>query len=105
MGTRRPRGGPRLDGAFAPQPHFVVAEALTNAGKHTSAARLQVRVVRVAEILVVEVEDDGVGGARIEHGGGLEGLTTRVATVDGVMSISSPTGGPTIVRAELPCGA
>ena len=54
---------------------------------------------------MVEIEDNGVGGSRIEPGGGLEGLTTRVATVDGTLTVSSPAGGPTIIRAELPCGS
>jgi signal transduction histidine kinase len=85
--------------------YFVVAEALTNAAKHSGATRLGVRVRREANLVVVEVEDDGVGGARIEPGGGLEGLTTRVATVDGTLTVSSPTGGPTIVRGELPCAS
>ena len=54
---------------------------------------------------MVEIEDNGVGGARIEPDGGLEGLTTRAATVDGTLTLSSPVGGPTIVRAELPCAS
>jgi signal transduction histidine kinase len=85
--------------------YFVVAEALTNAAKHAAASRLRVRVWKHGTRLIVEVHDDGVGGARLEPGGGLEGLTTRVATVDGALSISSPEGGPTIVRAELPCAS
>jgi signal transduction histidine kinase len=85
--------------------YFVVAEALTNAAKHAAAGRLRVRVWRHRTTLIVEVQDDGTGGARLEPGGGLEGLTTRVATVDGTLSISSPEGGPTVVRAELPCGS
>ena len=85
--------------------YFVVAEALTNAAKHAAATRLQVRVWREDGALVVEIEDDGAGGAAIEPGGGLEGLTTRVATVDGTLSISSPVGGPTTIRAELPCAS
>jgi signal transduction histidine kinase len=85
--------------------YFVVAEALTNATKHASATRLVVRVMHGKEEIVVEIEDNGIGGARIEPGGGLEGLTTRVATVDGTVTVSSPPGGPTIVRAELPCAS
>jgi signal transduction histidine kinase len=83
--------------------YFVVAEALANASKHAAARSLRVRVWRHGERLLVEVWDDGAGGARLEPGGGLEGLTTRVATVDGTLSVSSPEGGPTVVRAELPC--
>ncbi len=86
--------------------YFVVAEALTNATKHAAAQRLQVRVFRAGDgVVIVEIEDDGVGGATIGPGGGLEGLTTRVATVDGILSVSSPRGGPTILRAELPCAS
>ena len=85
--------------------YFVVAEALTNATKHASATHLTVRVTQTGERVVVEIEDNGRGGARIEPGGGLEGLTTRVATVDGTLSVSSPSGGPTVVRAELPCAS
>ena len=83
--------------------YFVVAEALTNAAKHSAARSIRARVWRFDATLLVEVVDDGVGGAAIEPGGGLEGLTTRVATIDGTLSISSPAGGPTVVRAELPC--
>jgi signal transduction histidine kinase len=85
--------------------YFVVAEALTNATKHAAATRLEVRVGREERDIVVEIEDNGVGGAQIEPGGGLEGLTTRVATVDGTLTISSPRGGPTVMRAELPCAS
>jgi signal transduction histidine kinase len=52
--------------------------------------------------LVVEVWDDGAGGATVEPGGGLAGLAGRVAGVDGTFTLTSPAGGPTIVRAELP---
>jgi signal transduction histidine kinase len=85
--------------------YFVVAEALANASKHAAAKAIRVRVWRYHETLLVEVWDDGVGGAHLEPGGGLEGLTTRVATVDGTLTVSSPAGGPTVVRAELPCAS
>ena len=85
--------------------YFVVAEALTNAAKHGAATRLRVRVWKHGGTLIVEVHDDGVGGAALEPGGGLEGLATRVATVDGTLSVSSPAGGPTVLRAELPCAS
>lgn len=95
----------RPSAAIESTAYFVVAEAVANASKHAAATRLWVRASRADGVVVVEIEDDGVGGAGIEPGGGLEGLTTRVATVDGSLSISSPPGGPTIVRAELPCGS
>jgi len=95
----------RPSAAIESTAYFVVAEALTNAAKHAAATRLRVRVWRHGNTLLVEVHDDGVGGAHVEPGGGLEGLVTRVATVDGTLSLSSPDGGPTVVRAELPCAS
>ncbi len=95
----------RPSAAIESSAYFVVAEALTNGAKHAAASRFRVRVWEHRETLIVEVYDDGVGGARVEQGGGLEGLMTRVATVDGTLSVSSPDGGPTVVRAELPCGS
>jgi signal transduction histidine kinase len=83
--------------------YFVVAEAITNAAKHSGAERLRVRVERGAAALTVVVEDDGRGGARA-GGSGLEGLRKRVAALDGRLEVISPAGGPTVVRAELPCG-
>ncbi len=97
--------GTRPPVAIESTAYFVVAEALTNATKHASATRLVVRVTHEKDGIVVEIEDNGIGGARVEPGGGLEGLTTRVATVDGTVTVSSPPGGPTVVRAELPCAS
>ena len=82
--------------------YFVVAEALANAGKHAHAARVDVRIIRRDGTLSVEVHDDGVGGAD-GSGGGLGGLRSRVEALDGTLSIVSPRGGPTTIRAELPC--
>jgi signal transduction histidine kinase len=83
--------------------YFVVLEALANVAKHAGATSVAVRVQQDDGQLVVEVADDGRGGARLERDGGLEGLATRVASVDGSLTLSSPEGGPTIVRAVLPC--
>ncbi len=83
---------------------FVVSEALANAAKHSRANRVLVSVGRVGERLIVEVSDDGVGGARAD-GGGLTGLRKRVEALDGTLAVSSPGGGPTAIRAELPCGS
>ncbi|MFB6721807.1 sensor histidine kinase [Kribbella sp. NPDC056345] len=83
--------------------YFVVTEALTNVAKHADAARAEVRIVRVGNLLRVEVTDDGRGGARPEGGTGLQGLSDRVAGVDGRLSLSSPPGGPTVLTAEVPC--
>ncbi len=82
--------------------YFVVAEALANAGKHARASRVDVRITRAGERLSVEIHDDGVGGAD-PAGSGLSGLRSRVEALDGTLSVVSPPGGPTTVRAELPC--
>ncbi len=83
--------------------YFVVAEALANAGKHAHASRVDVRIVRDGDVLSVEVHDDGRGGAD-PSGGGLSGLRRRVEALDGTLRVVSPPGGPTTIRAELPCG-
>lgn len=83
--------------------YFTVAEALTNIGKYAGASQVAVEVTRDGDEVVVEVRDDGVGGAGIQPGGGLAGLADRAATIDGRLTVSSPEGGPTIVRAVLPC--
>ena len=82
--------------------YFVATEALANVAKHSGATRCEVRCRREGSQLVVEVWDDGRGGAKVGPGGGLEGLAGRVAGVDGSLSISSPPGGPTLVHAEIP---
>ena len=85
--------------------YFVVAEALTNAAKHAQAAEISVRIARHRDLLIVEVIDDGAGGADPAKGTGLRGLADRVAAVDGHLAVTSPPGGPTVIRAELPCGS
>jgi signal transduction histidine kinase len=85
--------------------YFVVAEALTNAAKHAGAAEIAVRISRHRDLLIVEVTDDGAGGADPARGSGLRGLADRVAAVDGHLTVTSPPGGPTVIRAELPCGS
>jgi signal transduction histidine kinase len=82
----------------------MVCEALANVAKHSDAHRAWVRVNRPDGLLVVEVEDDGRGGAAAAKGQGLAGLSDRLAGQDGTLTVSSPTGGPTVVRAEIPCG-
>jgi signal transduction histidine kinase len=98
-----------LDDRLAPSvesaAYFVVAEALANATKHSGASRIAVGVARLGDdLLEVQIEDDGRGGAN-PSGGGLTGLRRRVEALDGTLAVSSPAGGPTIVRAELPCGS
>jgi signal transduction histidine kinase len=94
--------GERLPPATERAAYFVVTEALANVAKHSGARRCEVRCRREGSALVVEVWDDGVGGARVDAGGGLAGLAGRIAGVDGTFSVSSPPGGPTLVRAEIP---
>ena len=84
--------------------YFVVGEALANVGKHAEASAAAVRVERRGTRLEVEVRDDGRGGANPE-GSGLTGLRKRVEALDGTLFLSSPAGGPTILRAELPCAS
>jgi signal transduction histidine kinase len=81
---------------------FVANEALANVAKHSRADNAWLRVGVEASVLGLEIGDDGVGGAD-PAGSGLNGLADRIAVLDGRMVISSPTGGPTVVRVELPC--
>ncbi|MEV0054435.1 sensor domain-containing protein [Saccharopolyspora shandongensis] len=83
--------------------YFVVAEALTNIAKHSAATAASVTARHDAGVLAVEVADDGRGGADPARGTGLTGLADRVAVIDGKMLLSSPVGGPTLLRVELPC--
>jgi signal transduction histidine kinase len=94
--------GERLPPATERAAYFVVTEALANVAKHSGAQGCEVRCRREGARLVVEVWDDGDGRAHIEPGGGLAGLASRIAGVDGTFSVSSPAGGPTLVRAEIP---
>ena len=85
--------------------YFVVAEALTNVAKHSRASHAKVVVEGhgYPGTLTVMVSDDGIGGADTSRPG-LSGLADRVSGVDGRLSVESPSGGPTIIAAELPCG-
>jgi signal transduction histidine kinase len=83
--------------------YYVVSESLANIGKHARATSATVDVVRNGPQLVVEVVDDGVGGADTERGSGLRGLADRVEGLGGQLRIWTPLGGGTRVRAELPC--
>jgi signal transduction histidine kinase len=95
--------GERVPAAVESAAYFVVAEALTNAVKHSAATRLTVELTRDGDLLVVQVADDGVGGADMS-GSGLTGLRKRVEALDGALRLASPPGGPTLLHAELPCG-
>lgn len=85
--------------------YFVVSEALTNVARHSGASRATVSIERAANRLVVEIRDDGHGGADASLGTGLQGLRDRVAGLDGTLHVISPRGGPTTISVELPCGS
>ncbi|HZH24508.1 MAG TPA: ATP-binding protein, partial [Solirubrobacteraceae bacterium] len=82
--------------------YYIVAEALTNAAKHAQAASATVAVSRANGLLLVEVRDDGVGGAEIERGSGLRGLVDRVEALQGRLEVESAEGSGTLVRAAIP---
>ncbi|ANG84335.1 sensor histidine kinase [Microbacterium aurantiacum] len=86
--------------------YFVIAEALTNAAKHSRASECRV-VVRQREggILWARVEDNGIGGARIVPGGGLDGIANRVLGAGGEFRLDSPVGGPTALEVSIPCAS
>jgi signal transduction histidine kinase len=83
--------------------YFVISEALANIAKHSRAGSAWVRGELAGGLLALEIGDDGVGGADVSRGSGLSGLADRVAVVGGTVSVSSPAGGPTSLRVELPC--
>jgi signal transduction histidine kinase len=118
----------RLDPPVESACYFAVAEALTNAVKHSGARLVQIRIrysagvhspgyparpsfpahpFRPAQpsagLLRIEVTDDGAGGADPSRGSGLQGVERRLATFDGILAVSSPPGGPTIIVMEIPC--
>ena len=85
--------------------YFVASEALTNVAKYAHATTATVRVSRERRNAVIEITDDGVGGADQARGSGLRGLADRVEALDGHLSVVSPPGAGTTVTAELPCGS
>jgi signal transduction histidine kinase len=85
--------------------YFIVAEALTNAARYANASAVDIRVRRSGDRVDIEISDNGVGGAELRAGGGLAGLADRASSVEGTLRVSSPTGGPTVIEAELPCAS
>ena len=82
--------------------YFVVAEALANVEKHSQARHASVELRRVGALAVINISDDGIGGASIAKGQGLSGLADRLSGVDGTLTVSSPSGGPTQLTATIP---
>ena len=97
-------GLPRLPEQLEVAAYYVVSESLTNAAKHAMASRVSVEVRVADDTLIVEIIDDGVGGADSERGSGLRGLADRVEALNGRLRIWSAAGNGTRVQAELPCG-
>jgi signal transduction histidine kinase len=93
----------RLPEATEAAAYYAVAEALTNVAKYADAGRVDVRIARSASGITVDVEDDGVGGATLTGGSGLQGLADRVEALGGSFEIHSPRGGGTRLHASLPC--
>ncbi|HEX3814816.1 MAG TPA: histidine kinase [Mycobacteriales bacterium] len=83
--------------------YFAVAESLTNIAKHAAARQASVALHYSGGALHLEVRDDGRGGADVDAGGGLAGIRRRLGTFDGVLTVSSPAGGPTVLTMEVPC--
>jgi signal transduction histidine kinase len=92
----------RFEPAIEAVAYFVISEALANAAKHASAEEVSLAVRPADGLLLVEISDDGKGGADPE-GSGLRGLADRVAAVDGRLRVDSPPGRGTSVLAEIPC--
>ncbi len=103
--TVRYEGPRRLPEPVELAAYFVVCEALANVAKYAQAGEVTVRVTHRDARVVVEVADDGVGGADESAGSGLQGLADRVAALDGTLRILSPPGEGTVVTAELPCAS
>jgi signal transduction histidine kinase len=83
--------------------YYVVTESLANVGKHAQATAASVNILRSGEDVVVEVVDNGIGGADAEGGSGIRGLADRVEALGGRLRVWTPHGGGTRVRAEIPC--
>jgi signal transduction histidine kinase len=94
----------RVDEQLEVAAYYVVSESLANIGKHAQASSATIAVRRDKGQLVVEIVDDGIGGADSEAGSGLRGLADRVEALDGRLRVWTPHGGGTRVRAEMPCG-
>jgi signal transduction histidine kinase len=99
------RPGGRLPEGIEAAAYFVVAEALANATKHAAATRVWVSIGRADGRLLIEVRDDGAGGAAAERGTGLRGLADRVDALGGTLAVESAAGSGTRLTAEFPCAS
>ena len=85
--------------------YFAIAESLTNAAKHSRASECRVIVRSRAGELWARVEDNGMGGAQVQPGGGLDGITNRILAAGGTFRLDSPAGGPTSLEVSVPCAS
>jgi signal transduction histidine kinase len=95
----------RLSESLEVAAFYLVSESLANVGKHSNATSASVEVARTNGQVVIEVIDDGIGGADTEGGSGLRGLADRVEALEGRLRVWSPKGGGTRLRAEIPCAS
>jgi signal transduction histidine kinase len=95
----------RFDPTVESAAYFLACEAMTNAAKHADATSVRVCVRPEGDRLLVEVADDGIGGATSSPGGGLAGLQDRVAALGGTLDVDSPPGRGTRITASIPRGA
>jgi signal transduction histidine kinase len=93
----------RLESPVESACYFAVAESLANAARHSGARLVSIGMRHSAGMLRIEVTDDGAGGADPARGSGLAGIERRLSTFDGILAISSPPGGPTMIIMEVPC--
>jgi signal transduction histidine kinase len=93
----------RLPDQIETAAYFMVSEALTNAAKHSHGTEIQVLASHRGKRLTIEIGDDGIGSATPTGGSGLRGLADRVEALGGRLTISSPPGRGTTLRAEIPC--
>jgi signal transduction histidine kinase len=92
----------RLDNAVEAAVYYVVAESLTNAAKHADASEVRVKISATDREVVVEISDNGSGGASMNRGTGIRGLADRIEALGGRLDLTSPLAGGTVVRATLP---
>ncbi|MGW4135002.1 sensor histidine kinase [Amycolatopsis japonica] len=99
------RSRSRRPAAVEAAAYFVVAEMLANITKHSGAEHAWITLDGTADTLLIEIRDDGHGGADEAAGSGLSGIRKRAEAFDGTLKLSSPSGGPTVLKVELPCGS
>jgi signal transduction histidine kinase len=92
----------RLPEAVEAAVYYVVAESLTNAAKYADASEARVELSRTNETVVVEIRDNGSGGASLSGGSGIRGLVDRIEALGGQVELESPAGAGTVIRAKLP---